>query len=105
MFWNFLSHGAVVLVLLWLVVVEGMRCRPGSWWRVLLITNLTMVPVALFNLAIDANYFFVREKPGGSSPFLVGEWPWYIGVFEVLGLVFFFLVYLPMWWVGRRARA
>ncbi len=95
-FWNFISHGAVVLNVLWLVLVEGMRVRRRSWLTVFVITNLTMVPVALANLALDANYFFIREKPGGDSPLLMGEWPWYILGFEVVGLAFFFLLYLPM---------
>jgi hypothetical integral membrane protein (TIGR02206 family) len=95
-FWGFMSHGAVVLNVLWLVVVEGMRVRRRSWLTVFVITNLTMVPVALANLALDANYFFIREKPGGNSPLLIGEWPWYILGFEVVGLAFFFLLYLPM---------
>jgi uncharacterized membrane protein YwaF len=79
-----------------LVFVEGMRCRPGSWWRVFLITNLTLIPIALVNLAIGANYFFICRKPGGTSPFLMGEWPWYILGFELLGGLFFWLLSLPM---------
>jgi len=101
-FWNFLSHGVVVLNVLYLVVVVGMRCRPGSWLKVFLITNLVTVPIALINLVLDANYFFICRKPGGISPFLIGDWPWYVLWFEFLGLVFFWLLYLPMGWAGRR---
>ena len=103
-FWNFLSHGIVVLNVLWLVFVEGMRCRPGSWWRVFLITNVALIPIGIINLAIGANYFFICRKPGGSSPFLVGEWPWYILGFEVLALAFFWVFSLPMSWEARKAR-
>lgn len=99
--WNFLSHGAILVNVSWLIVVEGMRCRPWSWLRVFLITNLVTVPIALFNLATGANYFFICRKPGGNSPFLVGDWPWYILSFEVLALTFFLLVYLPMWLARR----
>lgn len=94
--WNFLSHGLVILNVLWLVFVEGMRCRQGSWWRAFLITNLALIPIAVINLAIGANYFFICRKPGGSSPFLVGEWPWYILGFELLAVLFFWLLSLPM---------
>jgi len=94
--WNFLSHGAILVNVSWLIVVEGMRCRPWSWLRVFLITNLVTVPIALFNLATGANYFFICRKPGGNSPFLIGEWPWYILSFEVLAVSFFLIVYLPM---------
>jgi hypothetical integral membrane protein (TIGR02206 family) len=105
LFWNFLSHGAIILNVFWLVVVERMRCRKGSWLRVFLITNLMTIPIALINLAIGANYFFICRKPGGGSPFLIGDWPWYILWFELLAFVFFFLLYVPMWWVNRRKEA
>jgi hypothetical integral membrane protein (TIGR02206 family) len=95
-FWNFLSHGIVVLNVLWLVFVEGMRCRPGSWRRVFLVTNLAVVPIAFVNLAVGSNYFFICRKPGGSSPLLVGDWPWYILGFEVLAATFFWVLSLPM---------
>ncbi len=102
-FWNFLSHGVIMLNVFWLVFVDGMRCRRWSWLKVFLITNLMMIPIAIINLILNANYFFVCWKPGGESPFLIGEWPWYILVFEVLGLSFFVLLYLPMW-LANRAR-
>lgn len=101
-FWNFLSHGLIVLNVLWLVFVEGMRCRRGSWLRVFLITNLVAVPVGLINVLLGSNYFFLCRKPGGVSPFLVGEWPWYILWFEALAILFFLLLYLPMRWGRRR---
>lgn len=101
-FWNFLSHGLVISNVLWLVFVEGKRCEPGSWWRVFLVTNVALVPIALINLAMASNYFFICRKPGGSSPFLVGEWPWYILGFEVLALAFFWVFSLPMGWDARR---
>ena len=44
-----------------------------------------------------------EAKPGGSSPFLMGDWPWYIIGFEVVGLLFFWVISLPMAWSGRRA--
>ena len=103
-FWNFISHGAVVLNVLWLAVVEEMRCRRGSWLKVFGITNLVLPPIALINWAVGANYFFLMEKPLGSSPFLRGDWPWYLFWFELLALAFFLLSYVPMWWSGRDRR-
>jgi len=102
-FWNFLSHGVIILNVLWLVFVERMRCRRWSWLKVFAITNLTTVPISLINLALRSNYFFICWKPGGESPFLFGEWPWYILWFEALGFCFFLLAYLPMWWAKRRS--
>ncbi|MGD2123486.1 MAG: TIGR02206 family membrane protein [Gemmatimonadota bacterium] len=101
-FWNFLSHGVIILNVLWLIFVDKMRCREGSWWRVFLITNLMVVPISLINASLGSNYFFICWKPGGVSPFLLGDWPWYIFWFEVFGLLFFLLLYTPMGWLNRR---
>ena len=103
-FLNFLSHGVIMLNVFWLVLADKMRCRPWSWLKVFLITNLLMIPISLINLALSSNYFFICRKPGGESPFLIGEWPWYILWFEGIGFLFFCLLYLPMWWAGRRSR-
>jgi hypothetical integral membrane protein (TIGR02206 family) len=101
-FWNFMSHGLVILNVLWLIVVDGMRCRRRSWLVTFGITNLMLIPIGLINLAIGSNYFFICRKPGGESPFLVGEWPFYLIWFELLCLVFFWLIYQPMAWARRR---
>lgn len=98
-FWNFLSHGMIILNVLWLVLVDRMRCRRWSWLKVFFITNLALVPIAFVNLALGSNYFFICRRPGGESPFLIGEWPWYLLWFEAFAFLFFFLIYLPMgWW-------
>ena len=72
--------------------------------RVFLISNLMLVPIGLINLALGANYFFICRKPGGVSPFLMGEWPWYILGFEAFGFLFFLILSLPMWWVNKREK-
>jgi hypothetical integral membrane protein (TIGR02206 family) len=106
-FWNFLSHGLVILNVLWLVFVEGMKVRRGSWLSVWIISNITMIPIAVINLIIGppANYFFICRRPGGASPFLWGDWPWYILGFEVMGLIIFFLIYIPMLVARKRREA
>jgi hypothetical integral membrane protein (TIGR02206 family) len=101
-FWNFFSHGIIILNVFWLVLVDRMRCRRWSWLKVFLITNLMLIPIALVNLTLDSNYFFICHKPGGDSPFLIGEWPWYLLWFEALAFLFFLLIYLPMGWLNRR---
>lgn len=95
-FWNFLSHGAIILNVLWLVFVEGMRLRPRAWLRTFGLTNAVAVVIGVFDWATGFNYFYLRWKPGGDSPFLVGDWPWYIVGLELLALVFFFLAHLGL---------
>ena len=48
------------------------------------------------------NYWFICEKPGGDSPFLIGDWPYYLFTFEIVGFALMGLIYLPMWIVVNR---
>ena len=97
-FWNFLSHGLIILNVLWLVVVEKMRCRKGAWLKAFLYTNLCLIPVAALNLLIggEANYWFICFKPGVDNPMIFGDWPYYLLGFETLTLLSFGLLQLPM---------
>jgi len=55
---------------------------------------LCLIPI---NLWLDANYFYMMSKPVNPS-FLdfFGPWPFYIIVTEGLAMVFFTLIYLPI---------
>lgn len=101
-FWNFLSHGVIVLNVLWLVFVEGMRVRRGAWLKVFALTNVVAVGVGVFDWVTGYNYLFLRAKPGGDSPFLVGEWPWYLLALEALAILFMFVAEQPMRWMRAR---
>ncbi|MEA1882304.1 MAG: TIGR02206 family membrane protein, partial [Candidatus Marinimicrobia bacterium] len=98
-FWNFLSHGIIILNVLWLIWVDGMRCRKGSLLNMVLITNGVIFVMGFVNkiLGDGANYWFLCGKPGGDSPFLVGDWPYYLVTFEISGIAIVGLFYLPMW--------
>ena len=98
-FFNFLSHGIIILNVFWLMIVDGMRCRKGSLLNTFLISNGAVFIIGFLNKIIghDANYWFVCRKPGGDNPFLIGEWPYYLYTFVTAGFILMFIVYIPMW--------
>ena len=57
-FWNFLSHGIIILNVIWLIWVDGMRCRKGSFLNTILITNGVIFMMSIVNKIIGhgANY-------------------------------------------------
>ena len=58
------------------------------------------------NLLMDANYFYLVHKPGnGSILDLLGPWPLYILVAELVAMVFFALFYLPFIFVNKTDQA
>ena len=96
LFWNFLSHGLIILNVLWLIIIDNMRCRLGSYINIIIITNGSLFIISIVNTILGGNYWFICEKPSGESPFIIGDWPLYLIGFEIAGIVLFGLLYIPM---------
>ena len=96
LFWNFLSHGLIILNVLWMKVIDNMRCRVGSYLNAIIITNGILFIISIVNSILGGNYWFICEKPGGESPFIMGEWPLYIIGFQISGILLLGLFYIPM---------
>ena len=96
LFWNFLSHGLIIFNVLWMIVIDNMRCRVGSYLNAVIITNGILFIISIVNSILGGNYWFICEKPGGESPFIMGEWPLYIIGFQISGILLLGLFYIPM---------
>ncbi|HHW66304.1 MAG TPA: TIGR02206 family membrane protein [Epulopiscium sp.] len=97
MFYHFfITHGLVVIAVLFMTFVNGYRPQRSSVGRVMLITNMYMFFVAFINIITGGNYLFLRQKPVAFSIMdYLGPWPWYILSLEGVALVGFILAYLP----------
>jgi len=98
----FALHGLVVASAAVLVFGFGCRPRPGAPWRVFLLTNAYAAAVGLVDLALDANFLFLRGKP--AAPTLLdwlGPWPVYLAAAEALAAASFAALDLPFR-AGRR---
>lgn len=92
----FAAHGLVVVSATTLVFGFGRTPRPGSSWRVFLLTLIYAAIVAGVDLATGANFLYLARKP--AEPTLLdafGPWPIYIGVAALIALVLFTLLELP----------
>lgn len=92
----FLAHGGIVICVLYLWWSGQMRLRQGCLWRVLATLNVYALGIGLFNLAFQTNYMYLCRKPDSASVLdYLGPWPVYILGGELIGLVFFWLLWLP----------
>ena len=96
------SHGLIILSVSWMLIVENKRCTNGSLLRAILITNLMLVFAGFVNYLIDSNYFYLCYKPNTVSPFLIGDWPYYIMGMEIFGILMMIILYLPMKYLGKQ---
>jgi hypothetical integral membrane protein (TIGR02206 family) len=98
----FALHGLVVASAAVLVFGLGCRPRPGAPRRVFLLTNAYAAAVGLVDVALDANFLFLRGKPAAATLLdWLGPWPVYLVVAEALAAVLFMALDLPFR-AGRR---
>ncbi len=99
------THGVPVVAVFYAAAVDGHR--PGLR-AVPLALGATAAYAALLtpiNLALDANYMFLRAKPATASVFdHLGPWPYYLLGIYAFGAVVMFLSVLPWVLLARRAR-
>ena len=92
----FFSHMLLFVGPLFLTFSMKMRLGKWSLFRNFGYLNLTALIVFLINVAINANYMFLRVAPTAKSPFLFTKvWPYYILGMEIASFMFFILIYLP----------
>jgi hypothetical integral membrane protein (TIGR02206 family) len=97
----FVSHGLIVVATLYLVGSRQARPRPGSVARAMVATNLYALIPGVCDYVYQTNYMYLRDKPPAPTLLnVLGPWPWYILVCEVLAFALFYLLYLPF----RRSR-
>lgn len=102
-FQTLISHGMLVVAMVFVATVEGQRPTWVSLWKTMLILNVYLVLVTAINFAIGSNYMFTLQKPDTASLFdLLGPWPWYLLAAEVLAVALFSLLYLPFALSDRR---
>ena len=89
-------HGAILVAVVYMTVVEGLRPTWASLPRVILAANLFWLLCAGVNRLIGSNYLYTQGKlPTPSLLDVLGPHPWYLLSMEALGLLFILLLYLP----------
>lgn len=89
-------HGAIIVAVVYMTVVERFRPTWKSLPRVLVVTNLYWLFTAWVNNQIGSNYLYTRGKlPTPSLLDVLGPYPWYLLSMEILGILLSLLIYLP----------
>jgi len=93
----FLAHAMVVACPLVLVWSKQAKPRPRSPWKVFAALNAYAAMIGVFNAIFKTNYLYLCAKPSGASIMdLFGPWPFYLLGVEVVAVVIFWLLWLPV---------
>lgn len=101
----FITHGTIIISVIYLAVGYQLRITRSSLGRVWWITNIYALLIGFVNWLLKANYLYLCHKP--SQPSLLdylGPWPWYIIGLEAVLILSLYLYYLPFHWVKRRTK-
>ena len=99
-----ISHGMLVVAMVFIAAIEGHRPTWASIWKTMLALNVYMFLLFGVNSVLGSNYLFIMRKPDTASLFdLMGPWPWYLVVAEFLAVTIFIVLYLPFALSDRRA--
>ena len=91
----FAGHHLLVVAIIYAVVVFKLKPTLISLKKAFIALNVFLVIALFANLILDANYFWIMEKPpAGSLLDYMGPWPWYILTGEFVALAHFILAYL-----------
>jgi len=100
----FLTHGLIVISIIFLAAGLGRPIFFESLKRVFVVTNIYACFIAVFNGIFGSNYLYLSHKP--TQPSLLnymGPWPYYLIGGELMFIVSLFLYYMPFF-IAKKIR-
>jgi uncharacterized membrane protein YwaF len=71
----------------------GFNPPKHSWMKTFILTQFAAIFIGLFNWILGSNYMYLSSPPIAQNPMILGKWPWYLFVVEILALGHFFILY------------
>ena len=93
----FVAHGGVLVACCVLTFGKIAELRSGAVWRAFGILVVYAVIIGAFDAIFGSNYMYLRRKP--ANPSLLdwfGPWPWYLFAGAAVGLLIFWVLWLPV---------
>ncbi|MTE27896.1 YwaF family protein [Winogradskyella ouciana] len=96
-------HLGLLSIIFYFIFVFKMKPTLKSVFKSFLALQIYVVLMIILNYLLDANYFYLNEKPKSASLLdYFGEWPYYIVVGQLIIIPLFLLIYLPFSVLERR---
>ena len=107
----FVSHGAVIAAVIYLLLSRGLRPTLSSLPRVAAWSLFYMVLALSIDMIAGTNFGYLRMKPFTHSMFdYMAAWPWYLAELVAVGALSLLIYYSPfliadLWRMSRQRRS
>jgi hypothetical integral membrane protein (TIGR02206 family) len=92
-------HAVIILAAIYGWYVYGYKPTVGDAVKSAIGMNILALVLYPINVHLGANYMYLNGKPAGKTIYdLLGPWPDYILVLEVVIVVFFSIILIPFYW-------
>ena len=89
----YVSHSLIIVMPIFMFLHLDLKLPRLSWFRLWINLNILMAIIMPINFLIGSNYMYVTEPPQGDNPLVIGDWPYYIFLWEIFILIIAYMVY------------
>ena len=76
-----------------LIISIHMKLPRLSWVKIWINLNILMAIIMPINFLLGSNYMYVNEPPQVDNPLVIGDWPYYLFLWEIFILIIAYMVY------------
>ena len=90
----YVSHSLLIGMPIFMYLHLDLKLPKLSWFKLWVNVNILLAIIMPLNFLIDSNYMYLAQPPEVDNPLVIGEWPYYILLWEVFLLIIAYLVYI-----------
>ena len=89
----YVSHSLIIVLPIFMFLHLDLKLPKFSWFKIWVHLNILMAIIMPINFLLDSNYMYVNAAPEVSNPLVIGEWPYYLLIWEPLVMIIAYLIY------------
>ena len=89
----YVSHSLIIVLPIFMFLHLDLKLPKFSWFKIWIHLNILMAIIMPINFLLNSNYMYVNAAPEVSNPLVIGEWPYYLLIWEPLVMIIAYLIY------------
>ena len=89
----YVSHSLIIALPIFMFLHLDMKLPRLSWFKLWINLNILIAIIMPINFLLGSNYIYVNAPPEVDNPLVIGDWPYYILLWEIFILIIAYMVY------------